>query len=99
MSVSRFRRSYPPINAPLYSQVLTDLSERLSVNTAYTHANIAPSAIVNVMITTDNGPTTIKALATPWYSAGDILEHIETCPTANKLILVHCIIVVSKFQS
>jgi len=79
--------------------MLTNLEERLSVNAAYTHANIAPSTVVNVIATTIHGITTVKALATPWYSVGDVLRHVKTCPTVNKLVLVNRIIVVSKHHS
>jgi hypothetical protein len=69
--------------------MLTLFSERLSAdNKAYTHPNIAPCAITNLRMTTNHGPANFKALLSPWYSNGNILEYVKTFPAANKIALV-----------
>jgi hypothetical protein len=73
--------------------MLTILSEHLLVkNVAYNHANIAPTAIVNAFITTNNGPMIFKALLTPWYPGGDVLEYVKIYPGVKRITLVCCVL-------
>jgi hypothetical protein len=66
--------------------MITVLSEHLLVkNAAYNHANIAPAAIVNAFITTNNRPMIFKALLTPWYSRGDVMEYVKIYPVVKRI--------------
>jgi hypothetical protein len=69
--------------------MLTALSEHLLADhAAYTHPNIAPGTVVNVTRATKSGPVTLKAILSPWYSKGDILEHVKTHPAVDRITLV-----------
>ena len=71
--------------------MLTVFSKHISAdNAAYTHANISPCAVVNLRMITEHGPASFKALLTPWYSGGDILEHVKKFPAVNRITLVCC---------
>jgi hypothetical protein len=73
--------------------MITVLPEHLLVkNVAYNHANIAPTAVMNAFITTNNGPMTFKALLTPWYSGGDVLEYVKIYPVVERISLVCCVL-------
>jgi len=73
--------------------MLTVFSEHVfAENAAYTHANIAPCAVVNATVTINGAPVVFKALLNRWYSKGNVLEHVNNYPAVDRITLVCCVL-------